>query len=764
MIVYNDKDSHVVTQFATTDILSGNITYTDTVQFRTGEVSDIIITNTTLNKVLITYKDSTSLKAVVGNISGTTITVSDEISLADNISSYHVALSDFNKVMIAYTDTNNKAYIRVYNVLENSLSAPLVSQAFNNAVNMSSVILTNLSTDKVVMSYTDINNSNYLTSTLVTLSGTSLSFSDYVASEYIQNPLGLETQRLSATEVYLTYNTTSNVGYSAKINIEDDVITYTKPTQFAENVKNPTCRLMNTNQLLLLFQNSDNDKLYSMVHDLNKEVYGDIYLYNNTASIIYNHVPAVVLDNTHVYTAFNETVNDRVLGNSCLLTVSFTGLSIEVSNQLYDIVLDDMTKETTVNKYKVQSGALTTYTESVQYNSIDPVDTYANIAMNKGNHLNTVGLSDNRTVSVFADASDFNRGALIVSMTDSNNNTTSNAKVKFEDLEVTGISATAISENSVLIIYRTLANSTGVGNAIVVDVDSNGIVTLSAKYTFTDSNHDIDANGSFTVSSMEDNKALLVYNDSINGCIVSRTVNVNPGNIVTFGDMATFGSCGNYMELTTLSTNRAVLVYNDASIAGSQLVVLSVGGENVSVGNSVRFTTRATTYKSIITLTSNKVLVSYVDATNNNIVKSFIARVSGTTIVYEPAVEVSDVDSSYVRSIKVANNLILYVYKNASGKAVARLAVLKGSTLELHSPVVFNIADAGELSNININLTKLTDDRIAVTLNENKDTSVITQCTLFINYSVTIDSNIDGIAKSSGNDGDKINVYIPDNN
>ena len=29
---------------------------------------------------------------------------------------------------------------------------------------------------------------------------------------------------------------------------------------------------------------------------------------------------------------------------------------------------------------------------------------------------------------------------------------------------------------------------------------------------------------------------------------------------------------------------------------------------------------------------------------------------------------------------------------------------------------------------------------------------------------VTVDNNIDGVAKSSGDEGDKINVYIPDNN
>ena len=54
---------------------------------------------------------------------------------------------------------------------------------------------------------------------------------------------------------------------------------------------------------------------------------------------------------------------------------------------------------------------------------------------------------------------------------------------------------------------------------------------------------------------------------------------------------------------------------------------------------------------------------------------------------------------------------------------------------------------------------------IAVTLNENIDgASVITQCVLSVDYQVEVDNEFDGIAKTSGKDGDTINVYIPDNN
>ena len=69
------------------------------------------------------------------------------------------------------------------------------------------------------------------------------------------------------------------------------------------------------------------------------------------------------------------------------------------------------------------------------------------------------------------------------------------------------------------------------------------------------------------------------------------------------------------------------------------------------------------------------------------------------------------------------------------------------------------------LSYIDINLNKLIGNKVVVTLNENKDNvSLVTQCILFIDYSVNVDNNIDGVAKSSGDEGDKINVYIPDNN
>ena len=160
-----------------------SITYGTPVAFNSATTNYIDITyDTGQDKALITFTDasgSNKVRAVVGTVSGTSISFGSVLEVETNASDYPaVAYSpDSANSMVVYRDNGNSNYgtARVLTISGTSVSASS-KVTFESANSTLIDIVYDTGSDKFVVSYSDGGNSNYGTSIVGSISGTTPSF------------------------------------------------------------------------------------------------------------------------------------------------------------------------------------------------------------------------------------------------------------------------------------------------------------------------------------------------------------------------------------------------------------------------------------------------------------------------------------------------------------------------------------------------------------------------------------------------------------
>ena len=210
VIVYRDEGN---SQYGTAVVgtVSGNsISFGSDVVFESAAVDHIAATfDSSNNKVVIAFRDRGDNfygKAIVGTVSGTSISFGSAVTFNSNSTIYPAATFDSN---------SNKVVISYFNLGGGSNGTSIVgtvsgtSISFGSAAEFESGNFDHLSSafdssnNKVVLAYRDEGNSNYGTAVVGTVSGTSISFG---------TPVVFESATVSGTGT--TFDTTTN-----KINI-----------------------------------------------------------------------------------------------------------------------------------------------------------------------------------------------------------------------------------------------------------------------------------------------------------------------------------------------------------------------------------------------------------------------------------------------------------------------------------------------------------------------------------------------------------------
>ena len=131
------------------------------------------------NKVVLAYLQGNHLKAVVGTISGTSISFGTAVNADESCQPTYISAafdSNSNKVVIAYNAAQNTAQglaiVGTVNGTSISFGTPV---QFDNTVQFTSTTFDSTS-NKIVIAYMDDLNSDYGTAIVGTVSGTSISF------------------------------------------------------------------------------------------------------------------------------------------------------------------------------------------------------------------------------------------------------------------------------------------------------------------------------------------------------------------------------------------------------------------------------------------------------------------------------------------------------------------------------------------------------------------------------------------------------------
>ena len=176
------------------------------------------------NKVVIAFRDdgdSGKGKAIVGTVSGTSISFGSAAVFYSGFSNYIVASFDSsnNKVVIAYEDDNNSDY---GTAIVGTVSGTNISfgsaTVFESARSDHITSTFNSTSGKIVIAYTDVGNSSTLTAIVGTVSGTSISFGTAVA--VTGNPQGYYnsiTSESASSKIVIGYTNGSNSNYGTAV-------------------------------------------------------------------------------------------------------------------------------------------------------------------------------------------------------------------------------------------------------------------------------------------------------------------------------------------------------------------------------------------------------------------------------------------------------------------------------------------------------------------------------------------------------------------
>jgi hypothetical protein len=177
--------------------------------------------STTSNKTVISYMYSGGLGySAVGTVSGTSISLGTAIdfngsSMNSLASVYHVA-SD--KIVISYTDNGNSNYGSASVVTICGTSISFGSEVVFSSSNSSGISIAYDSVNqKVVISYRNAGNSNYGTSIVGTVSGTSISFGTASVFETAAVSGTATTYDASAQKIIVSYIDQGNSNYGTSI-------------------------------------------------------------------------------------------------------------------------------------------------------------------------------------------------------------------------------------------------------------------------------------------------------------------------------------------------------------------------------------------------------------------------------------------------------------------------------------------------------------------------------------------------------------------
>jgi hypothetical protein len=175
------------------------------------------------NKVVLTYQDGGNSyygTAVVGSVSGSSITFGTPVVFesASNGAAAITFDSNSNKVVLAYNDGSNSNYgtSRVGTVSGTSISFGNAA-VYESAVSYYNAIGFDSNSNKVVVAYRDQGNSNYGTAVVGTVSGTSISFGTPV----VFNAGSVEDCWVvfdtTSNKIVILYKDTANSNYGTSI-------------------------------------------------------------------------------------------------------------------------------------------------------------------------------------------------------------------------------------------------------------------------------------------------------------------------------------------------------------------------------------------------------------------------------------------------------------------------------------------------------------------------------------------------------------------
>ena len=574
-------------------------------------------------KIVIAYRDfanSSKGTAIVGTVSGTSISFGSPVIFEQGGISYSSAVYDSNaqKVVITYRDNNNSYY---GTAIVGTVSGTSIS--FGTAVVFESATVEYISAvydsnaQKVVIAYEDVGNSQYGTAIVGTVSGTSISFGSAAVFESASCNWISATYDSNVQKVVIAYRDVGNSNQGTLVvgTVSGTSISFGSALVFESG---------NTNNTSLAYD-ANAQKVVIAYTDSGNNDYGTAIVFQNAS------------------TSQNLTSENYIGMSRGVVAGEPASTGTAVSFESGTTVLSHAAFDSSNNKVVIaysDGGNSDKGTAVVGTVSGTSISFGSPVIYEQGGTANidcVFDSSNNKIVIIYQDNGDSGRGKGIVG-------TVSGTSISFgtaTQFNGTGAdnaynigAAFDSSNNKVVVAYRDNANS-DYGTAAVGTVSGTSI-SFGTPVVFNSVN---STSGATVVFDSSNNKVVLAFQDSgSNGYAYVGTVS---GTSISFGSKATFNSGDTTQIAATFdsSNNKVVLAYRaNANSNQGTAIVGTISGTSISFGSGVIFNTGNTQGTSAVFDTNtNKVLISYEDRGDSDLGKFIVGTVSGTSISIDTA-------------------------------------------------------------------------------------------------------------------------------
>ena len=270
VIAYEDEGNSDHGTAVVGTVSGTSISFGTPVVFEAAATSNISITfDSNSNKVVIVYRDddnSNEGTAIVGTVSGTSISFGTAV-VFESANSYYTSAtfdSSNNKVVISYGDGGNAGALTsiVGTVSGTAISFGTAVVYDSGGTAATTAITFDSNSNKVVIGYQDSGVSSYGTAIVGTVSGTSISFGTKVVFEAAATYYPTVTFDSNSNKVVIAYNDQGNSQYGTSIvgTVSGTSISYGTAVVFESAVTNWVTSTFdsNSNKAVIAYQDNGN--------------------------------------------------------------------------------------------------------------------------------------------------------------------------------------------------------------------------------------------------------------------------------------------------------------------------------------------------------------------------------------------------------------------------------------------------------------------------------------------------------------------------
>ena len=678
--------------------------------------------DTTSDKVIIAGQNSGNSNygtACVGTVSGTSISFGSPAQYAavnsQNTGVVYDAVSD--RVIIAYTDNNQSGYLKavVGQVSGTTMTFGSIQTVGQNDYSnqWSDISLVyDSSNNKSVMIYADGNNSNYLTARTVTVNaGTnSMTFgtpvvlysalAQYISSTFdsTNNKVIVTSYTSGAFRCFVGTVSGTSISFGSAVSITGGISTYSG-----------LCFDSTNGKVVVAYSNtSNNSKGTAVVGTVSGSSisFGSAVVFEE-AEILRdggsgNYAQRAAYDSTanRVVVSYQVGTTAQQYGRFVVGQVSGTSITFG-SAQDYN----EGTSRTTrpVSVYDPDES-------KVVFSYKDPTDSNkANAQVLQVGYENT-NLTSENYIGV-------SRGTTEIIPSETGTAAT------YDSSETAYQGATFDSGNNKVVIgYRDYGN-TSYGTAVVGTVSGTSITYGTPVVFETGTTNYIKA-----AYDSNAGKVVFVYQDQSNSAYATAVVGTVSGTSISFGTPVVFESSSTeFFGITFDSSNNKIVVAmrDNSGPPGDEqrgrAIVGTVSGTSISFGTAVTFLADSANAISIAyDTTAEKVVIAYQDSGDGNKGKAVVGTVSGTSISFGTAgiFESTSFGTASGTTYDPVNNKIVIAYRETTtGEGRAVVGTVSGTSITFGTPSSF-------MTGIPVDITSAYDTEtgaVVITYKDNAD-------------------------------------------